>query len=83
MNCFTYISLTSFLLIYTIDTILCSFERDYPRFVVQDSTELLSPYDDINEDAKPKHNVEYLPFWKQLPPKKGKLHVDMLTTDIL
>jgi energy-converting hydrogenase Eha subunit F len=55
--------------------VLSSFEpeRDYPKFVVENSIEPLAPYDDVYEDAKPKQNVEYLPFWRQLPQKKGEV----------
>ena len=46
-------------------------EREYPKFVVEDSIEPAPNNDEIIEDAKSKQHVEYLPFWRQLPPKRG------------
>ncbi|XP_028401468.1 uncharacterized protein LOC114524554 isoform X2 [Dendronephthya gigantea] len=49
-----------------------SFETEqlYPK-LIDDSMEHCSPYDNTYKDVEPKHNVEYLPFWRQMPPRKG------------
>lgn len=49
-------------------------EREYPKFIVDDPVEPLAPYSDVDEkEESPKQSVEYLPFWRQFPPKKGEM----------
>ena len=47
-------------------------ELEYPKFSLDESIDSI-PFEDEKTDDEPKQNVEYLPFWKHMPPKKGNV----------